>query len=123
MPFKDIEKKRAYQREYKRKWYKENKLKHIGYVRNRDTKIDIWFRAYKQTLSCENCGENHPACLEFHHLDPSQKKFSVSTRRDRPSLEKLKEEIAKCRVLCANCHRKEHYKLKKRERERSSETP
>lgn len=40
MPFKDIEKKRAYQREYKRRWDQENKAKHISYVRNRDVRID-----------------------------------------------------------------------------------
>jgi hypothetical protein len=116
MPFKDIDKKRAYQREYKRRWYQENKAKHISYVRNRDMRIDEWFREYKKTLSCEICGENHPACLDFHHIDPSRKKFSVSTRRDRPSLAQLQEEIAKCRVLCANCHRKEHYRQKEKER-------
>jgi hypothetical protein len=90
------------------------KTKHIGYVRKRDTLIDIWFRAYKEKLGCEICGENHPACLEFHHLDPSLKKFAVSARRNRPSLKKLQEEIAKCQALCANCHRKEHYKKRKR---------
>ena len=109
MPFKDIEKKREYQREYKRRWYRENKAKHIGYVRNYDGNIQKWFLEYKKSLSCENCTENHPACLEFHHLDPSEKKFSISTRRDRPSMKALLEEIAKCRVLCANCHRKEHW--------------
>jgi hypothetical protein len=114
MPFKDIEKYRAYQREYKRRWYKENKDKHISYVRKRDAGIQTWFRRYKETLSCEICGENHPACLDFHHIDPSQKKFSVSTRRDRPSLKQLQEEIAKCQVLCANCHRKEHYRQKEK---------
>jgi hypothetical protein len=112
MPFKDPEKKRAYQREYKRRWYQMNKGKHISYVRNHNTKIDVWFQEYKKTLSCEICGETHPACLDFHHINPSEKKFSVSQKRDRPSLEKLKAEIAKCCVLCANCHRKEHYKQK-----------
>jgi hypothetical protein len=110
MPFKDNDKRRDYQREYMQRWYQANKAKHIGYVRNRDNKIDVWFKEYKRSLCCEVCGENHPACLEFHHLDPTQKSFSVSQRRNRPSLEKLIEEIAKCRVLCANCHRKEHYK-------------
>ncbi|HQU83210.1 MAG TPA: hypothetical protein PKY59_08810 [Pyrinomonadaceae bacterium] len=116
MPFKDEDKKREYQREYKKRWYQKNKLKHIGYVRNYDGKIQEWFREYKKSLSCEICGENHPACLEFHHIDPNQKKFSVSTRRDRPSMKALLEEIAKCRVLCANCHRKEHWNEREEKR-------
>ncbi len=109
MPFKDPEKRRAYQRQYKRRWYQENKAKHISYVRKREVGMETWFRGYKETLSCEICGENYPACLDFHHIDPSRKKFSVSAKRDRPSLKQLQEEIAKCQVLCANCHRKEHY--------------
>jgi hypothetical protein len=109
MPYKNPEKRREYQREYMRHWYQSNKAAHIGYVRNRDGKIQEWFREYKKSLACEVCGENHPACLEFHHLDPKTKKFSVSRPHSRPSLKGLKEEIAKCRVLCANCHRKEHW--------------
>ena len=76
--------------------------------------MEAWFRRYKETLSCEVCGENHPACLDFHHIDPSLKKFSVSAKRDRPSLKQLQEEIAKCQVLCANFHRKEHYRQKEK---------
>ena len=109
MPYKDPEKRRQYQREYMRRWYQENKAKHIGYVRNRDGKIQEWFREYKKTLACEVCGESHPACLDFHRRDPGEKRFSVSTRRDRPSMAGLLKEITKCRVLCANCHRKEHW--------------
>jgi hypothetical protein len=81
--------------------------------------METWFRQYKQTLCCEVCGENHPACLDFHHIDLSLKKFSVSAKRDRPSLKRLQEEIAKCQVLCANCHRKEHCRQKEKERENS----
>ena len=119
MPLKDKEKRREYQREYMRKWYQNNKAKHIGYVRKRDLKIQVWFREYKKSLRCEVCGENHPACLDFHHINPHTKKFSVSTRRDRPSMEALKAKIAKCRVLCSNCHRKEHWEERARRREMS----
>ncbi len=84
MPYKDPDKRREYQRIYMQSWYQKNKATHISYVRNRDLKIQLWFREYKSSLSCENCGEDHPACLDFHHIDPREKKFSVSTRRDRP---------------------------------------
>jgi hypothetical protein len=39
MPYKDPEKRREYQREYMRGWYRNNKAIHIAYVRNRDMKI------------------------------------------------------------------------------------
>lgn len=56
---------------------------------------------------CMCCGESEPACLEFHHLDPSQKEFGVTSSSNR-SWDKMWEEIQKCVVLCANCHRKVH---------------
>jgi DNA-directed RNA polymerase subunit M/transcription elongation factor TFIIS len=119
MPYKDPEKRRAYQREYMRKWYLDNKATHIAYVRNRDRKIEEWLKQYKLTLSCKSCGESHPACLEFHHINPKEKKFTIGRQERRISLRSLQEEIAKCRVLCANCHRKEHWL--KRQRKRSDD--
>ena len=63
-------------------------------------------------LKCEMCGENHPACLDFHHKDKKDKSFNVAIMASSGySIEKIKEEIAKCIVLCSNCHRKEHYKI------------
>lgn len=116
MPYKDREKYRAYQREYKRRWIRENKQRHIEYVRNREGKMQEWFLEYRKNQACEICGENHPACLDFHHVNPAEKKFEVSARRNRPSMKALIEEIAKCRVLCANCHRKEHWKQREQAR-------
>ena len=109
MPHKDPEKHRAYQREYKRRWIRENKEKHLSYVRSHKTKMQQWFLNYKKSLSCEICGENHPACLDFHHLNPQDKKFDVGQKNKRPSKETLIKEIAKCQVLCSNCHRKLHW--------------
>ena len=117
MPLKDKEKRREYQKEYMRGWYQKNKARHIAYVRKRDKKIKDWLKEYKTTLKCENCEENHPACLDFHHIKPKEKKFSVANIKYFPSWSLLKAEIAKCRVLCANCHRKIHYEQRKKERE------
>lgn len=67
--------------------------------------------AYKQTSNgCSRCSEAHPACLDFHHVDPDDKTHSVSgLTAYEPSREELLEEVGKCELLCANCHRKEHY--------------
>ena len=63
------------------------------------------------TITCKYCGENHPAVLQFHHRDPREKEFDVSAfvyhQKGGPA--KLEAEIAKCDVLCANCHLKHHY--------------
>lgn len=54
---------------------------------------------------CEHCGNDDPRVLEFDHIDTNEKTADISYLVTRASLETLKEEIAKCRVLCANCHR------------------
>lgn len=67
----------------------------------------------KASLKCSKCDENHPATLEFHHIDPSKKDFAISKMRNAyRSKEKALEEISKCIVLCANCHKKLHWEEK-----------
>lgn len=61
-------------------------------------------------LSCIRCGEDHPAVIDFHHRNQSEKEIEVSIAVYRGwSLKRLKEEIAKCDILCSNCHRKHHW--------------
>jgi transposase len=68
-------------------------------------------RKVKQTLveeaggACVGCGYSDCiAALEFHHLVPSEKSFSLSHRGVARSLEKARAEASKCALLCANCH-------------------
>jgi NMD protein affecting ribosome stability and mRNA decay len=65
-----------------------------------------WFFELKKELKCEQCGFNHPAALDFHHIDPSQKKFGISSNKHNK--EEILDEIKKCKVLCSNCHRIKH---------------
>lgn len=54
---------------------------------------------------CRLCGYDRCiAALEFHHLDPTSKRFALSTRGVTRSLEKARAEAAKCVLVCANCH-------------------
>jgi hypothetical protein len=54
---------------------------------------------------CTACGfDAHQAALEFHHLDPSQKRFNLSLRGVTRSIDKLRAEARKCVLLCSNCH-------------------
>jgi hypothetical protein len=58
--------------------------------------------------ACERCGYNKsPYALEFHHRDPSQKDGNIS-RMLSHSWSRVKKELDKCIMLCANCHREEH---------------
>jgi len=61
---------------------------------------------------CVECG--YDACigaLEFHHLDPNEKDFSIGGQGNTPAWDKVKDELDKCVLLCANCHRELHYNL------------
>jgi hypothetical protein len=58
---------------------------------------------------CICCGYNKcPGALEFHHTDPDGKDFSISNKGVTRSWEKIKKEIDKCVLVCANCHREIH---------------
>lgn len=53
---------------------------------------------------CSICGyDRHVAALEFHHLDPNEKEFTLA-RRGAHSIGKLRAEVSKCVLLCSNCH-------------------
>lgn len=62
----------------------------------------------QENLKCVRCGYNKcEAALEFHHIDPKTKDRVVSLMKNY-SFERLKTEIKKCILLCANCHRELH---------------
>jgi transposase-like protein/5-methylcytosine-specific restriction endonuclease McrA len=53
---------------------------------------------------CAICGyARNPAALQFHHIDPASKEFTLRNG-DTRSLERMRAEAAKCVLLCANCH-------------------
>jgi hypothetical protein len=81
-------------------------------VNKRRKRLKKWLKELKSTLKCEKCGENHPGCLDFHHDDPNEKEISLSQAVAKKGWceERMLEEIAKCTVLCSNCHRKLHWK-------------
>lgn len=62
---------------------------------------------------CAKCGYNkYPEVLEFHHKDPSKKDFNISMKGHCRSWKRVSNEIKKCVLLCANCHREVHVDLK-----------
>lgn len=62
---------------------------------------------------CALCGyKKNIYALEMHHINPKEKKFTFSNTKDYHSWEELMEEMKKCVLLCANCHREVHYSLR-----------
>ena len=97
-------------RECQLEYYRQPKHKayHKEYTARRRRENRDWLRELKEGLECEVCGESHRACLDFHHRDPAAKLFCLAQTTCR-SRKQIIDEIAKCVVLCANCHRKLHY--------------
>lgn len=93
-------------------YIKEHYIKNSQYYKDkakeRKKRQRIQWDEFKASLKCSKCPENHPACLDFHHLDPSVKEFSISNSWHRYGSDRWKKELDKCVVLCSNCHRKEH---------------
>jgi 5-methylcytosine-specific restriction endonuclease McrA len=54
---------------------------------------------------CVVCGyDRHLGALQFHHVDPSEKQFALAAVGTALSLARARAEVAKCVLLCANCH-------------------
>ena len=64
----------------------------------------VW--KYLDTHPCVDCNEDEKILLEFDHIDPSNKLGHISRLVRTVGLKKLFDEIGKCVVRCANCHRK-----------------
>lgn len=62
---------------------------------------------FLKNKKCEDCGEKDVVVLEFDHIDPKTKKFSIGDAiSSGKTWKRIKIEIDKCRILCANCHRR-----------------
>lgn len=90
-----------------RNWYAkpENKQKVLDSNKRRKERILRLIRRYKSFCGCRVCGEREAVCLDLHH--EGEKEFTISSANG-VSLARLRAEIRKCIVLCANCHRKVH---------------
>jgi hypothetical protein len=102
MPYKDPVKQKAAQARY----FQENKTR---IVKSRNIKRNLWRRKIQEIKSvtpCADCGEIFPHyVMDFDHRPGSDKRFNVSAVEKCPSDKAFGEEVAKCEVVCANCHR------------------
>ena len=109
MPYKDPE----YREQKRKSWYQQHREKELARAIEKKMRMREIYQEIKSNLRCADCGETHPACLHFHHRNPAEKEFSLSKWvTSGKSVEALYKEIAKCIVLCANCHAKRHYEAK-----------
>ena len=102
--------------EYSRKQYKKPETKAKKYISYSLRLIKIKKQAVEyKGGKCSVCGYNKClSALEFHHKNPLEKDIKLNSRGidRRKAFEKLKAELDKCILLCANCHREIHEKLR-----------
>lgn len=90
-------------------WYQRNKATIIARASKRKTEMRLWFREYKKTLSCIQCGQNHPATLDFHHVVRRPDNRKLRDLIQNGTKNSILEELKRCVVLCSNCHRIHHW--------------
>lgn len=107
---------------YNEKAYSERKEELLEYQRNyraaNREKLSIRdknkrYKRMNQAIEmlggkCSRCGESYPSCVyDFHHVDPKTKEFTIGENM-LVAEERFFNEVKKCTLLCANCHRITH---------------
>lgn len=100
MPWRDIEK----QREAIRKHYYANRQQYLDRASRKRHDIKKWVNALKERTPCADCGLKYPYyVMDFDHL--RDKKILISRVINRGSWIQVENELKKCELVCANCHR------------------
>ncbi len=94
------------QRSYNVVYYQRHRAQEIARVRSRQEATRDLLRDIRR-VACSDCGRNFaPHQMDFDHRDPLLKAFGLTTSRAMlVSRNDLLAEVAKCDVVCANCHR------------------
>jgi hypothetical protein len=111
MPYPSRSKERR--AEYNQQYYQDNSTYFKDAKRKRGQEIKAFIQQQKVGLSCKRCGNSDARVLDFHHLDKNSKELGVSYIHTKGwGNARILREIAKCEVLCANCHRILHWEEK-----------
>lgn len=93
----------------KREWYHRNKEKHLVSHRAKKKRLKEYISSLKN-VPCTDCGIKYPPyIMDFDHLPKYEKKYNVGTLSSY-SVRVIDEEVKKCEVVCANCHRERTHK-------------
>ena len=115
MPFKLHTQCKSCYSEHRKTYYKEHYQKyHKQYLERAKVRRELIRSQFRKRLTdyladkaCEVCGENDMRVLEFDHIAPKDKLFTISQAvKLGYSWQDVEKEIKKCRILCSNCHRK-----------------
>lgn len=92
--------------EYQKKWYKKHPGSTARSHKTRQKFRRDYIKAKKENKPCADCGQIYPwYVMDFDHVR-GEKKFNLSIVGSMIcSVEKMDKEMAKCEIVCANCHR------------------
>jgi Fe-S-cluster-containing hydrogenase component 2 len=95
---------------YQKEHYQKNKKQYMLLLSERKIKIKRKLSTLKESLPCTDCGGFFMACqMDFDHIS-GDKTDNISQMAHRTySWQSIKDEIEKCELVCANCHRKRTY--------------
>jgi hypothetical protein len=93
---------------YGREHYEANRQRYIDQARASKEALRLertrYLIEFFKRNPCTDCGESDPIVLEFDHL--RDKSFSIGTKLTQFRWQRILDEIKKCEVVCANCHRR-----------------
>lgn len=89
--------------------YQRNKQKYIDKAAKRSKMIVNYVRDIRRKSFCVDCGISDWRVLDFDHLPQYEKLFTIGEKIRYHSIAQIEAEIAKCEVVCANCHRVRTY--------------
>ncbi|OVE78575.1 hypothetical protein BVY00_02425 [bacterium G20] len=107
MAYKNIEDRKAASKRH----YYANKLKYLERNQKYRKYIKDLVRDIKEKTPCADCGVNYPYyVMDFDHLENQEKSNIISFFAQTGRVGALKLELAKCEVVCSNCHRARTHK-------------
>lgn len=102
MAYKDVEAQKAASKRH----YQANKQSYLERNKRYRGEIKEYIQALKESQPCADCGLKYPYyVMDFDHLDGTLKENGINFLSNTGRIGAVKKEIAKCEVVCANCHR------------------
>lgn len=97
-----------------RQHYEGNKQYYLDRNQQQRKKHRNKIKELKQSHPCTDCGQTFPYyVMEFDHINPENKSFNIGRSSKMNSFKQIQEEIAKCDIVCANCHKIRSFKRKR----------
>ena len=85
--------------------YQANRKRRYAHNKRRQKEFRDWYTSLKKDKPCADCGQVfHPAAMHWDHLPGFEKTGPLGSLVRRGSRELMLEEVAKCELVCANCH-------------------